>query len=635
MKAKIKRMMIGLTFLILIITMISSPINFENNFRHDNKVFARTTDSENTKNIQVPLAEGVDDDYWTNKDGSWSHQTNYVYVRCNHYIDRGIEYGQFRFQLWIPQAVTIQYASISVWEVQDNVEFDAIIRRINETNVGSLENDTSLPQTTDLHSSIHEFDRTNSEWRTSVITDLVQDQVNLTDWQPGYYFGVQFSLTGYDGGDNLFEAYEHANNREAFLNITYSENVNWLNGWRYRRNIFLPINDNAGSNYSIPMTIFSGYGVNQDNKIYLEDKSKSDFADIRFTDHSGNQLLNHWLQASIDETQVPFYTNSSVRFAAYTYCYPNSFFFNNRTYIVFQGDLDENEYYVDPHIIYYNHQNSLWSKIHRIAENPLGDRDDHGAPAMWIDNDRYIHVLFGSHSTPMEHWKSEKPENITGWVQMPVIGNYATYPHIYYDNIGDVVHLYFREIINSDLVVRYANSTDNGNTWNYQTIINMYTDDPTPYNIIPYFEVGQLDPNNRELLHIVWKKFNVSGVGTYEDVYYAKLNVTSGTMYNVSNHDLGTTITYGEETSCYVYDSNTAFCSNEIVRVDENSFPYILWAVNNNTGGNWATIKFRYWTGSTWTNVIDVSAVDRVATSTAFTLHDSNNITAFLGDDGD
>jgi hypothetical protein len=51
----------------------------------------------------------------------------------------------------------------------------------------------------------------------------------------------------------------------------------------------------------------------------------------------------------------------------------------------------------------------------------------------------------------------------------------------------------------------------------------------------------------------------------------------------------------------------------------------------NKTGVSASTIMFTYWTGSNWSLIENVSTYWRVATNLDFIIHNSNNITAFLG----
>jgi hypothetical protein len=625
----------------------STALNIFEDYSHVNHHHAYLNVTYNeiaSKNLIIPIAKGNDDDYWQNTSG-WTHHIEETKIRVNNDPTRGIEYGQFRWRLPIPRGSIIQYATVSVWEVQERMEYDAVIRRINETNVGPLERDVKLPNISDNYLAYHAFNRSGEHWCTTGITDMVQEQVNLPSWDPGYYFGVQFHLPNKWVNDNQLESYESPNNHEAFLNISYIENVSWLQGWNYRKNIFIPQNPSTGENYTIPIDVYYGdyfqTYMDHGSKIFINGKSQSDFDDIRFVGQDGKTELKYWLEKTFEEQETDFFTNTSVTFGHYPQNYPSAFYSNNRTYCGFQGQLDQSvdAPYMNTYIKYYDHENKTWSETRFVAENPLGNADAHGPPSLWVDHSGYIHVFEGAHgggvfgNKYIQHYVSEKPENINNWIHIDgeSMGSVsATYPHVFYDSNTDVLHLYHREVnASSGLVMVYTNSTDSGYTWSdYQEIMDLNVDGSAAR---PYFEQGELDPNNQELLHILWKKYNLTYTPYYESIFYAKLNVTSGHLFNASNHDLGTKITHEEENFCRIFDSNMLACASETVRVDSEGNPYVIWAVMNKTGVSYSTIMFSYWTGSSWSPIENISTYWRTATNIDFIVYDSNNITAFLG----
>ncbi len=607
---------------------------------------------EVSKNLIIPIASGVDDDYWQNKSG-WTHHTEEIRVRVTYDPTRGREYSNFRWSVPIPQYSTIQYATVNVWEIQESGEYDATVRRINETNVGALESDTEIPDVTDTNLAYHPFNKSASAWGTTVITNMLQDQVKLPEWQSGYYFGVQYSLDRYLPNDNQLESYENSDDHHAFLNITYIENVNWLAGWDYRKAIFLPQDTSTGPKYTIPIDVYYGdyYQASTDHgiRVFTDRKSQPDFDDIRFTDDQGKTLLNYWLETTFEEDNTFHFTNSSVAYGHYLFNYPAAYYYNNRTYCGFVGELDQSRdpAYLNIHITYYDHENDTWGDVVYVSENVLGYTDTHGSPALFVDNDGYIHIFAGSHNDYFQHYVSEYPEDISSWVHI-LNGNYTgvwstsddgspdmTYPHVFYDTINDVVHMTHREIITgTGVVMVYMNSTDHGYTWSdAQIIVNLNIGDGQPPNgTTIYYEQGELDPNNQELLHIVWSRYNGSRSGNYESIFYAYLNITSGRLYNASDYDLGTQISYDEDDYCLVFNSQFTAVQAEKVHVDANSNPYIVWGMVVPPPDN-AKVMFRYWndTLSAWSDIDNVSTYYRNSPPTDFIVHSSTNITAYFG----
>ena len=91
--------------------------------------------------------------------------------------------------------------------------------------MGSLEEDTIIPLTTDVNSVEYDFDNSGSEWKKINITDMLQDQINLGDWNYGNYFGVRFSMNSEEEAANSFEDFSHTNTHHSYINVSYTEEV--------------------------------------------------------------------------------------------------------------------------------------------------------------------------------------------------------------------------------------------------------------------------------------------------------------------------------------------------------------------------------------------------------------------------
>lgn len=133
--------------------------------------------------------------------------------------------GQVRFALDIPKDASISSADFSGYEVEDDEAQAHTIWRIDETNVGSLEGDSSMPS---LDTSIEGNWNSNgdaSEWSPLIdVTALVQAQVNLGGWESGYYIGFAFETDeGRPFKDNTFEDYQAAGTNHANITVEYTE----------------------------------------------------------------------------------------------------------------------------------------------------------------------------------------------------------------------------------------------------------------------------------------------------------------------------------------------------------------------------------------------------------------------------
>jgi len=84
-----------------------------------------------------------------------------------------------------------------------------------------------------------------------------------------------------------------------------SYGVVWLEDWLYRKahNI---AGSTAGAQFNYPMLMTVRYdsGVDFEGHVYLHGKCKPDFGDIRFTDSTGLNSLDYWIESKVDGVQA-------------------------------------------------------------------------------------------------------------------------------------------------------------------------------------------------------------------------------------------------------------------------------------------------------------------------------------------
>jgi hypothetical protein len=84
-----------------------------------------------------------------------------------------------------------------------------------------------------------------------------------------------------------------------------------LVGWKYRKlHVINPASD-AGTNYPIKITVHYGSGTDSGGDVYLNGKSRTDFADIRFTKSDGVTLLDYWMEQKVDSNYAVFWVQVS------------------------------------------------------------------------------------------------------------------------------------------------------------------------------------------------------------------------------------------------------------------------------------------------------------------------------------
>lgn len=172
------------------------------------------------------IAADSDDDYWGNPYASPNHQTGDDDIHFqNSSFAPASSRGQVRFSLPIAQGVTIDSADFTGYETGDTSnQYDHILFRIDETNVGSLEGDSSIP---DRDTSIYaewESDGSPSHWSPLIdVTAIVQAQVDLGGWDEDYYIGFCFGGVQTSGSTETFEDFQDANSNHANISVEWTE----------------------------------------------------------------------------------------------------------------------------------------------------------------------------------------------------------------------------------------------------------------------------------------------------------------------------------------------------------------------------------------------------------------------------
>ncbi|MEM9446522.1 MAG: BNR-4 repeat-containing protein [Verrucomicrobiota bacterium] len=240
-----------------------------------------------------------------------------------------------------------------------------------------------------------------------------------------------------------------------------------------------------------------------------------------------------------------------------TYPHPNSHYHNGVTYIAYQGsDMNNN----DPSVCSYNHITGVWRGPVRIGNNPLPNSDLHGKPSIVVDDEGYIHVVFGGHGGTiglagsnkfggysdgeLKHLVSNFPEDIgyddSDWTRQNSapgggstgqISVYATYPQFMKVTNGDI-YLFCRHG-NHHSDWSYQKSTDNGISWSGEVSILKHSYVDTWY---AWFSV------NGDVIDCVYN-YHPGGSGNYrQNIYYMYLDTTSDSWYNVEGKNLNSKI---------------------------------------------------------------------------------------------
>ena len=74
----------------------------------------------------------------------------------------------------------------------------------------------------------------------------------------------------------------------------------WLSGWQYRKAHKINPAPGAGTDYQMRFVLHYGEGTDNEEEVYLNGHSKTDFSDIRFTASDGQSLLSYWIEEKAD-----------------------------------------------------------------------------------------------------------------------------------------------------------------------------------------------------------------------------------------------------------------------------------------------------------------------------------------------
>ncbi|MBM3333492.1 BNR-4 repeat-containing protein [Candidatus Sumerlaeota bacterium] len=288
--------------------------------------------------------------------------------------------------------------------------------------------------------------------------------------------------------------------------------------------------------------------------------------------------------AALSRTTIP-----DGRLFAPFYAYvigPHAVVARGKVYCVFQNAVGQ------PIAMAYDSQEKQWSGPVKVSQLGLKN-DDHGNPALCIDNAGYLRVFFGCHGGPMRHARSEKPYDISAWREQPSPVPKATYPQVMRMADGSILLFYRAGGHMEPWTMR--SSPDNCATWSEpRPIIEMRKAPPDPL-AAAYCDF--MPGSDGRTVHCFWnhKDDNAARVtpqrphpwralkypGLHEavyryNVYYVRRD-PDGVWRNGQGQMANLPISKTEaDSNCLVYDSGDEFTMLGLrMAVDANDQPYI------------------------------------------------------------
>jgi len=292
---------------------------------------------------------------------------------------------------------------------------------------------------------------------------------------------------------------------------------------------------------------------------------------------------------------------------------PRGIFHDNKTFIVYQ------RYDLKIYAIMYDHQTKTWANPVYVADNALVN-DEQGAPFMQADNNGYLHVFFGHHtSSSIHHKKSIYPWDINAWgLDSPITGlGSATYGFIFKTNDNS---FYLISRMPDAGKISYVRSTDNMATWSSAvTFVDMGLPGFAAYPS----GIAYDSANNR--VFVVWYLYDYVD-GKNENIYGIWLNFDNGHVYAADGTDYNTFIDKAEADAgqAMILDSgiNWAYWGRVHIEPSTGSI-YVMYTLGSRYA-SWMNVtgfraQFKRWTGTSWSTSVNIPG-DTASESEDFTI---------------
>ena len=293
--------------------------------------------------------------------------------------------------------------------------------------------------------------------------------------------------------------------------------------------------------------------------------------------------------------------------------HPAAEYFNGVTYVAYQGPHE------DPYVAAYTHATGTWAGPVRAGVNLMGlspDQvdpgalDNHGRPALVVDGQGYIHLIFGGHGgsflfgenkfgTPgsgrQTHVVTEKPGDISSWKVLDNVPPFGTY--------GQWVKL-----ANNDLYLFYRHGAHRSD-WVYQKSIDHARSFAPPVSVLKH-KVSEAGPT----LHDSWYAWFDNGRGdtitaSYvyhpclnpahnahrQNTYFMLMDTRDASWTNVQGQKVSVPVTKeSADQHTLILATGTEKSNHGTCHIDSEGHPHLFFRF---PGG---TVRYFRWDGEAW-----------------------------------
>ncbi|MCP9767854.1 hypothetical protein EGI22_08010 [Lacihabitans sp. LS3-19] len=295
--------------------------------------------------------------------------------------------------------------------------------------------------------------------------------------------------------------------------------------------------------------------------------------------------------------------------------HPMGEYFKGVTYVAYQGPHE------DPYVCSYNHQTKEWkgpfkAGISALGKTPLStdpdEIDNHGRPALLVDGEGYIHLIFGGHGGhrglgantlgtmgrgEQMHVVSKSPYDISEWEQLRNVSPLGTYSQWVKMSNGTIYLFYRHGSHRSNWV--YQKSTDNARTFAAPVSILKYKKaEGHAFTSDSWYAWFQEGANNS-----IVSTFNYHLCGTGENhtslrlnSYYMKMNTETDTWESIMGKKLDMPLTKeSADELVQIYDSKGKSVRLGTIRSDSKGNPHLYFRNNANISyANWESDKWNF-----------------------------------------
>lgn len=318
-------------------------------------------------------------------------------------------------------------------------------------------------------------------------------------------------------------------------------------------------------------------------------------------------------QKKNDYSVIPFGSGGQVKMIYDRRQRPQAVFINDKVEIVYNGGASqtaENKQKTYPFAISFDPKTMSFSSPVQLGDK--GSKDHHHCPVIWADNNDYLHVLSGNHSSAGTHLISKQKANIgesaEDWSIAPQIRHSLSYPTVY--NIYDNKKLIYFRTGEHRSAWTYLISADEGNTWtgpdNHVVDLNM-GGETQPENNKPGIEEWSsyhtcLPSKDGKFLHVVFSYYDdnkkkipekfynpryqtKTNLNIKYNLYYVKINLQTHEVNNFAGETVSNPIDMETANSkCKIWDTDWrgAGVPPDII-IDENDNPAFLHVLSEDT----------------------------------------------------